>query len=442
MTEQLEHIVGLRMLRRRGGRRPLDAWGPPGRSCGDELTRPHRPGPRSGQDPAEGRDSQRRINALFVLNVLAVGGAEKHVVSLINGIDRGRYALSLVGLKSGKALLDQIEPGSCENGTLCLGVNKGLDLNAVRRLAKYIDDKGIDVVVCTNMYTLMYGWLSLLYSRRKAHLVEVFHTTGFSSHKDRLSMMLYKHLVRATGLLVYVSHAQARHWRHHGLRAQRETVIHNGIDVERFRDVWSASDKLAFRRTQGFDAQDYVVGLCAVMRPGKAHGDLLAGLARLRRDGMNIKGLLIGDGPERARIEGAIRDLGLTDHVRITGLMEDVRPAIAACDVMVITSTPVETFSIAALEAMALGKPMVMTDLGGAPEQVTSGANGLLYPAGSIEALADCLRRLADPQARLEMGRRAASRVANDFSLDAMVRSYERVLAELVTGSPLPGAAS
>lgn len=388
-------------------------------------------------DPAEVPHAQRRINVLFVLQTLHIGGAEKQVASLINGIDRSRYALSLVGLKAGETLLGQIEPGRCENGTLCLGVRKSLDLHAVRRLAKHLDDNRIDVVVCTNMYALLYGWLARLHSRCKPHLVEVFHTTNLRTRKERLWMLLYKPLVRTTQLLVYVSHAQARYWRGQGLRAKREAVIHNGIDVERFRDVWSAGDKLAFRRTQGFDAQDYVVGLCALMRPEKAHSDLLAALAQLRRDGINVRASLIGGGFERARIEGEIRDLGLTDHVRITGIIEDVRPAIAACDVMVIASTSVETFSIAALEGMALGKPMVMSNIGGASEQVTPGAHGLLYPPGSVEALADCLRRLADPRSRTMMGHRAASRVANDFSARKMVRSYERVLAELVAGSSL-----
>lgn len=385
-------------------------------------------------DPVEDSRRPRRINVLFVLHTLHIGGAEKQVASLINGIDRSQYAVSLVGLKPGDTLLGQIEPGRCENGTLCLGVRKSLDLPALRRLAQHLDDNHIDVVVCTNMYALLYGWLARLHSRRKPHLVEVFHTTNHRTRKERLWMHLYKPLVRITPVLVYVSHAQARYWRGRGLRARREAVIHNGIDIQRFTDVWSAGDKLAIRRTHGFEAQDYVVGLCALMRPEKAHSDLLASLARLRGEGVDIKALLIGGGFDQERIEGEIRDLGLADHVRITGIIEDVRPSIAACDVMVIPSTSVETFSIAALEGMALGKPMVMSDIGGAAEQVTPGANGLLFPAGSVEALADCLRRLADPRSRIEMGRSAACRVAREFSVQAMVRSYERVLSELVAG--------
>jgi glycosyltransferase involved in cell wall biosynthesis len=394
---------------------------------------------RLEQSPRAVAPAQRPIHVLFVLHSMCIGGAEKQVVSLINGMDKSRYLFSLLAIKSAErifnqaseVLLRQIEPGGCDDRVACLDVVKSLEPRAVFQLARYIDDNEIDVVVCTNMYTLLYGWLARLACRRKVRTVEVFHTSDFGSPRERLLMQLYKPLVRMTDLVVYVSHAQARHWRGQGLRAQREAVIHNGIDVDRFRDVWSSADKLAYRRSQGFEAQDYVIGLCALMRPEKAHGDLLAALARLRQEGMNVKGLLIGDGPERARVEAAIERYGVGEHVRITGYVEDVRPAIAACDVMAITSNPVETFSIAALECMALGKPMVMTDLGGAPEQVTPGSNGLLYPAKSIDDLADCLRRLADPQSRAEMGRQAASRVARDFSIHKMVRSYERVLAEL-----------
>ena len=115
------------------------------------MTQPHPVEFRFRQDPAEVPSTRRRINALFVLHSLNFGGAEKQVASLINGIDRSRYSLSLVGLKSGEVLLRQIEPGSCENGISSLGVNKRLDLHAVRQLAKHIDDNRIDVVVCTNM---------------------------------------------------------------------------------------------------------------------------------------------------------------------------------------------------------------------------------------------------------------------------------------------------
>jgi glycosyltransferase involved in cell wall biosynthesis len=146
--------------------------------------------------------------------------------------------------------------------------------------------------------------------------------------------------------------------------------------------------------------------------------------------------LLIGDGPQRAAVEQRIRALGLDDRVRVTGLLQDVRPCIAACDVMVIPSRKVETFSIAALESMALGKPMVMTDIGGARELVRPGEHGWLVPPGEVPALASALRRMQDPQARRRMGEAAAQHVRRHFPQETMARAYERALRSLL-GEPV-----
>jgi len=378
------------------------------------------------------------VRVLFVLNSLCVGGAEKQVVSLVNRLDRSRFALSVLYLKPEETLRPQLEDAACADGIRCLGVSKGIEWPAIRAIAEHIERHQIDVMVCTNMYAQLYGWLARRIARRKPRLVEVFHTTDLGSRKERLSMALYKPLTRLADLLVYVCGAQARHWQREGLRARQDTVIYNGIDAERFVDRWSEDDKAALRAGHGLARDDYVVGLCAVMRPEKAHADLLSAIAALRARGVPIKGLLIGDGPLRAALEAQIDALGLRDAVRITGFLQDVRPAVAACDVLVLASHSVETFSLAALEAMALGRPMVMTEIGGAAEQVTPGVHGLLYPPGDLDALADRLATLHERTTREAMGARAAQRVRAEFDLAQMVEGYERTFSALVAGQQLP----
>jgi glycosyltransferase involved in cell wall biosynthesis len=186
-----------------------------------------------------------------------------------------------------------------------------------------------------------------------------------------------------------------------------------------------------FRAAHRLGAADYVVGLCAYMRPEKAHGDLLEAVLNARRAGVEVKCLLIGDGPQRQAIEAKIAGLGLGRDVVITGLVADVRLALAACDVLVFTSRS-ETFSIAALEAMAMGKPVVMTDVGGASEQIVEGENGYLYPSGDTAALAGHLVRLAEPARRVQLGRHACRTVAEKFSLAVMVGAYEHLFVRLM----------
>jgi len=120
-------------------------------------------------------------------------------------------------------------------------------------------------------------------------------------------------------------------------------------------------------------------------------GDLLAALSRLKQEGISAKCLIIGDGPCRGEIERKIRNLGLESDAAITGFQGDVRHFIAACTCLAILSSRVEAFSLAPLEAVAMGKAIVMSNIGGAPEQIVSGYNGYLYSRGDISALAHAL---------------------------------------------------
>lgn len=377
------------------------------------------------------------LRVLFIVNSLCVGGAEKHVVSLVNGLDARRHRMALTALKREEALLPQIDRRQLADGLACLDLDHGLAWGAVRRLARQIDEQGTDVLVCTNMFALLYGWLARGLASRggQVRLVEVFHSTLPATRKDARDMALYRHLVRRADLLVFVCLAQAQHWQVHGLKARQDVVIHNGIDTDRFTDRWSQQDKRELRQRHGFSDDDLVVGLCGVMRPEKAHGDLLQALALLTRRGQRVCGWLIGDGPLRPQIEAEIDALGLRDRVRISGFVQDVRPWVAACDAMAITSLT-ETFSLAALEAMSMGKPMLMTDVGGAREQVRHGHSGLLVPVGDIPALAEGLAQWLDPCLRLRMGRHAQADVRSSFDLATMVQAFERQFQALVDGPP------
>lgn len=372
-----------------------------------------------------------RINLLFIVNSLCVGGAEKHLVTLLNNLDRTRFRISAAYLKNDSAQLPQIDLQKLEGRVIGCDVSRRIDLPVVRRLAQLVNQESIEIIVCVNTYSLLYGWLARGASRRRPRVVDIFHTTDMNMLKDRLQMLFYRPFFGISNMLIYVCENQRRYWRARILRARNDVVIHNGIDVAYFSDHYSAEQKNRFRSGFGFPDTAYVVGLCAAMRPEKAHGDLLQAVAMLRGSGVDIKCLFIGDGPERPRIERQIEAMGLAGQVGITGYLADIRPAIAACDVMAMVSH-METFSIAVLEAMALGKPVVMSRIGGATEQVTHGANGYLYERGDIANLAKGLKLLMDANRRGSMGSQARTSVSERFSLSTMVAAYDRLFVELV----------
>ncbi len=376
---------------------------------------------------------------LFIVNSLATGGAEKHVVTLLNHLEASRFRLHLAYLKGGEELLPELQTQRLASVTCC-NVARRIDAQALGQLRSIIAGGGIDAVVCTNSYSTLYGRLAVRGCEPAPRLVAVFHTTVLRTRKQKLQMLLYRHLFRQCDLLMYVCESQRRYWRARGLQRLQDEVIHNGIDTEWFTDRRPGAEQLAFRRALGFEADDFVVGICSGLRPEKAHGDLLAAVARLRARGVPAKALLIGEGPERPAIERGIARLDLTAHARITGLMADVRPFVSACDVMTLVSHS-ETFSLAALESMCLGKPLVMSDLGGAGEQVIHGLNGFLFAPGDIEALTAHLEALTCLSLRRRLGEAAARRVRQLFTVQRMASRFTERIERLLTerARPLDG---
>jgi glycosyltransferase involved in cell wall biosynthesis len=175
------------------------------------------------------------------------------------------------------------------------------------------------------------------------------------------------------------------------------------------------------------------------LRPEKAHLDLLESVRRLHAAGVHIRLMIIGDGAERARIEAKIAEWQLQNVVAITGYQSDVRPLIAACDVMTLTSHTIETFSIAALESMSLGKPLILSRVGGAEEQVTPGQTGFLFEPGDIDTLTEHLRTLSNAALARELGEAAAKVVRERFTTHRMVTAFARELRALASLPPSRG---
>jgi glycosyltransferase involved in cell wall biosynthesis len=181
-----------------------------------------------------------------------------------------------------------------------------------------------------------------------------------------------------------------------------------------------------------------VIGIAAVLRPEKNHLQLVDAIALLRAKGIPARALIIGDGPMRTAVEARARARKVANDVLITGFQHDVRPHVAACDVMTLCSFT-EAFSLAALEAMALGKPVVHAEVGGAAEMISPGHNGYLFPVGDTGAFVGALTALADRRDARCMGANARRVVEARFSAGIMVQRYEEVLLALCGKSLRPG---
>src|SRR6185437_6786084 len=133
--------------------------------------------------------SASRPGLLFIVNSLDVGGAEKQVVTLLNHLDTGRFRLHLAYLKPLDGLLPQLDATRLEALTCC-NIVRGVEPRAIRQLATLIQAHNIDAVVCTNMYSMLYGYLARARVRPRPKLATVFHTTLLRSYREKAQMLL------------------------------------------------------------------------------------------------------------------------------------------------------------------------------------------------------------------------------------------------------------
>src|SRR4051812_1989223 len=375
---------------------------------------------------------------MFVTGSLAFGGAERHSITLMNRLAERGHECHAVYVKDAAQQLDRIQlRGS--GGIRCLNARRYFDRSAVADFAAHIQRIDPHIIVAANPYSLMYSWLALRQSGTRARIAVTFHSTLLPGAKEWLQMLYYRPLFWGADCLVFICKAQQRHWRRRLLNARRTEIIYNGVDLAHWQPL-SERERGSKRTELGFTEDEFVIGMCAVFRPEKNHLQLVEAVAALRQQGIPARALLIGDGDLRPVIEARARALGVAHALVITGFQKDVRPFIAAADVAVLCSTSVETLSLAALEAMALCRPMVLSDIGGAGEMVTPGANGYLFRAGDTAALIEKLSLLADRSHRLPMGRNAREKVETIFSEEEMINRYEQTLQQLCGATLQPQA--
>ena len=367
--------------------------------------------------------------AIFVTASLTHGGAERHSIAVMNRLAERGHECHAVYIKNVHTQLDRIRLRN--GGTVqCLNATRYFDGRALADFAAYISRVRPAAIVAANPYALMYSSLALGLSRLRVRLVVTYHSTRLLGAKEQLQMMLYRLFFWMTDCSVFVCERQRRYWLRRGVFSRRNEVIYNGVDTEQFCDGGDPRERAILRRVLGFSDADYVIGVPALLRREKNHLQLVEAIATLRNRGIPARALMIGDGEMRGAVEARARELNVENDVVITGLQQDVRPYIAACDAMVLCSFT-EAFSVAAIEAMALRRPLVHSDVGGAAEMIVPGCNGFLFPVGDTKALVEKLAILADRTVSTSMGKNARDVVERRFSERTMVDRYERLLLDL-----------
>jgi glycosyltransferase involved in cell wall biosynthesis len=359
------------------------------------------------------------LRVLFVVPDLGVGGAERHVVTLAPALDPARFAVSVVCIG---------EPGALFDGLAATGVPAtALDRRrnpaaALAGLVRVMRRQRPDVVITRGYNAEALGRAAAVLARVPRSVIWV-HNCGDVTPRGRVRGLVDRLLDPFTSAYYGVAEGQRPYMRDElGYRDGKIEVIHNGVDPARIPARPPTRDA-ALAAELGLPPDAPVIGIVAVLRPEKDHATLLRAVRLVVDELPGAKLLVVGDGPERARLEALTAELGLAGSVVFAGTRSDVPAVLGLLDVVALSSYTVECFPMALLEAMAAGLPAVGTAVGGVPEMVEDGVTGHVVPARDPHALAIALvKLLSDAQRAAAMGRAGRDRVRTRFTLDRSVR--------------------
>lgn len=386
-------------------------------------------------------DKSFNSTCVFIVPTLRRAGAETQIIDLVNGLD-SQFEPSLIAFERDLSQLDKVDQGRVHFRQY---IRKSkYNFLFTWQIARYLDQVNARVVHCTMQFSLLVAWIALRFMRRKPipKLVVVIHTTlNVGKKEEFLDQLLYRFLLKSCEQIVFVCHNQANYWyeKFPEIR-QKSRVIYNGVDPEYFSPGQFVDAGKQLRESLGIDAGAKVIACIAGFRREKGHRNLVNAFACLAQ---NVHLLLAGDGPLRPEIEALVQEYGLSGRIHFLGNLNDVRPVLAASDLSVLASTAVETFSMAMLESMAMGVPVVATDIGGLNEAVLPGKTGDLVPIDDSKALSDALQRVLGDEVLLKrMSGASREAVVNRFSKARMIRSTEELLetvGEVSGGIGSPG---
>jgi len=363
----------------------------------------------------------RRLNVLQLSSGLGRGGAEMKLLELVANMDRDRFKNTICSLDiGGRDLAPGFQEAGCE--TIFLPRKKRVDWLLISQLIHIIKTRRIDVLLTTLYYADILGQLAGAFSGVKA--AYSWETSSAPEYIVTRRLIPYRFVTQFADKVVAVSNGVASY-----LSKQRQVpeskiqVIPYGVDLSKY----SVQENSRIRREFGFSQKDIVIGLVGRLEPDKGHDFLIESAEQLKNP--NVKYVFVGKGGLESSFKKQIQERGLTEKFTFLGFRKDIHQILTMFDIVTLPSLH-EGLPNAILEAMACGKPIVGTAVGGIPEAVLHNKTGLVIEPGCSNALRSALDvMISDESLRHKMGAAARHRMETVYSLEKQIEAFETLLS-------------
>ncbi len=374
-------------------------------------------------------DTSARRRLVFVIEALTVGGAERMVVDLANEFVARGDLVSVICLTSKGELAASLV---ADVSVFLLNKKPGADIGVIKRLRDLVLEQNA-TVVNSHLWTANL-WTRLALIRSGIPVVVTEHNRDV--WKRGHNKFIDRALSHVTARLIAVSEDTADFYRQDvGVNKRLVTVVNNGVDTTRY-----AAGKGDSLKAQLASHNELLIGTVGRMAAQKNHPRLVHAAAILKAQGLPVRVVIAGDGPERAHTEASVAEHDVADCVTLLGERSDIPDLLAALDIFVLSSDR-EGHPLSALEAQSAGTPVVLTNAGGSADAIarSSGHCGGLLVEKTAEAIAAAIAELADDRSRLHaMARFASTHAAAHFDKQTMIDRYSEIFDSVSSCSSRP----
>lgn len=368
------------------------------------------------------------MKLVVVIHGLPMGGAEKFLIGLLNYLRKNKFDSHLILLGSDDELQKELHP---EIPIYKILKTWRFDFSIVARLKKKINSISPNCIMCINTYSFFLTKLATYFTHEYPIVLSPHSTKPFSIY-NFLQNLLYYRFISRSDFVIYLCNAQKEYLNKvYRLSSHKKFVNYNGIDISYFNSSNTSNDDVIDLKKQlGISEKHKLIVQVARIQPEKRHDVSIKALSKLN---MHIKNnvhlLLVGGGSQKriSNLKSLASQLGVENHVHFLGAQSDVRLFYKSAHLFTLTSES-ETFSLAALEAMAVGLPVVLTDVGGAREMITENINGYLVPVSNSLCLAQTWEKALSICFNSASIREV---VKNKFNQDTMFTSYAKLLTQI-----------
>ncbi|HTZ11604.1 MAG TPA: glycosyltransferase family 4 protein [Candidatus Margulisiibacteriota bacterium] len=376
----------------------------------------------------------QKINILFVVTELELGGAQTQLLELLRRLDKDRFRPFLLSGRRGLLIPEAslIEGLFFKKAAwLKRSISPLEDILALIEIYLFIKKHKIRIIHTHSSKAGILGRLAAALAGVKP-VIHTVHGWSFNDYQHPFLRKLFVSLERIASSFTDTIIVVCEHDKQRGLTskigaADKYLLIRYGIDYARF----GKADK-DIRRGLGIDASGLVVGMISCFKPQKSVKDFIEAARLIAGSFPEVSFILIGDGALRKDIEKLISSSHLEGKIILTGWRRDIPEILSAMDIFVLTSLW-EGLPIVVLEALASGKPVVATNTGGISEVIHEGKNGFLVPPRDTGLLCEKLSLLLkDRELRMRLGAEAGRTLNQDFFTDNMLKSTQDLYNELV----------